>query len=95
MLPSLQLQAGVETFLNRIKGLEGDKTQLEEQLRRTQQAVTCLQVRTRCRGKLSTQPTGQHNLCSRCSTSTAGLYFCQQPLHPCCICMHVCVSRTG
>lgn len=31
--------------MDRIKGLEGDKTHLEEQLKRTHQAVTCLQVR--------------------------------------------------
>jgi hypothetical protein len=39
------MQAGVDTFMNRIKGLEGDKSLLEEQLKRTQQSVTCLQVR--------------------------------------------------
>jgi predicted nuclease with TOPRIM domain len=44
VLPTMQ--AGVDTFMNRIKGLEGDKSHLEEQLKRTQQSVTCLQVRS-------------------------------------------------
>jgi hypothetical protein len=39
------LQAGIETFMLRITGLEGDKAALGEQLRRTRETVTCLQVR--------------------------------------------------
>lgn len=38
------LQAGIETFMLRITGLEGDKAALGEQLRRTRETVTCLQV---------------------------------------------------
>lgn len=38
------MQAGIDTFMNRISGLEGDKAGLEEQLRRTHHMVTCLQV---------------------------------------------------
>jgi hypothetical protein len=40
----LPMQAGIDTFMNRISGLEGDKAGLEEQLRRTHHMVTCLQV---------------------------------------------------
>lgn len=39
------LQAGIDTFMHRITGLEGDKAGLGEQLRRTRETVTCLQVR--------------------------------------------------
>lgn len=37
-------QAGIDTFLHRISGLEGDKAAVEEQLKRTHNMVTCLQV---------------------------------------------------
>lgn len=37
-------QAGIDTFMHRISGLEGDRAALEEQLKRTHHMVTCLQV---------------------------------------------------
>lgn len=40
----VQMQAGIDAFLHRISGLEGDKAAVEEQLKRTHNMVTCLQV---------------------------------------------------
>lgn len=39
------LQAGIDTFMHRITGLEGDKAALGEHLKRARETVTCLQVR--------------------------------------------------